>query len=359
MKLVGLSHALKIVFLNQRWIIIILLGVGVLLTSCSEEAPTDPFIPGKRDYVWSLDTLFYQGNAQTTMQSIYGTSSNNVYVVGHCEVSGGRMWHYNGANWQAVNLSSIRGGLNAIAGSGASNIWAVGGETFVDSNSHFVDTTFIIHNNGAGWTKTTGFTRKKAALYCVSVLSPTSVWAAGSMGTIYRLNGSTWELYEIGWQYFISSITTLSPTECYVIGHVSDNVVPLDSSGSFLFRFDGAAWLKVDSVMETPGAPIAHRGSVVYSRAGTLYSLGPNVYRRNGANWVKLLDALAGHMYQNSSSDVFAVGRSIWHFNGVNWFEFAQFQTNPGDFWYDCYADNGNVFVVGNDNQRTFVLHGK
>lgn len=339
---------------------IVILFVCLAITSCKEDnIITNPITPGKRDYVWTSDTLFALGNAQTSMRSMYGTSPNNVYVVGHCEVSAGRIWHYNGTNWQPVNLSSIRGGLEAIDGTAENNIWIVGGKTYVDSNFHFIDTTFVVHYDGASWTETVGFVRREASLYCVDVLDQNSLFAGGSMGILYRLNGGTWELYEVGWPYFFSSIAAISPTECYAVGHVEDSVVPVDSSGSFLFRFDGNNWQKIDSVMRTPGAPSPHMGIGVYAWGSTLYSLSSDVYRREGNSWVKLVEAQVGHMHQNSVGDIFAVGRAVWHFNGFNWQEFPQFRTAFGDAWSDCYTDGTQVFIVGNDNWKTTILHGK
>ncbi len=49
----------------------------------AEEGPKT----GKRDYVWSSDTLLYPNSFQTTMRSIYGTASNNDYIVGHKDLN--------------------------------------------------------------------------------------------------------------------------------------------------------------------------------------------------------------------------------------------------------------------------------
>ena len=334
-----------------------ILGV---LPSCKEETSTEPssFAPGKRSYTWTSDTLFFLGNAQTTMQSIFASTASNVYVVGHCEVSGGRMWRYNGTSWQTVNLSSIRGYLNAISGSSENDIWIAGGQAFLDSASNqYVDSTLIVHYDGASWRQITGFERRKE-LWCVTALSSTNVWAGGSDGVLYRLNGSTWELYETGSQYFFSSIAAMGPNEAYAMGHVSDSAPPVDSSGSFLFRFDGNSWQKIDSVMNTPGAAPAHMGAGVYTWGGLLYTIGSEVYRRSGNEWIKLVDAQVGHMSQSSPQNIIAVGRAVYHFNGIDWFQFTQFYSYPG-LWFDCYTDNNVVFIVGNDNERSIILRGQ
>jgi hypothetical protein len=290
------------------------------------------------------------------MDGMFATSPKNVYVVGHCEVSSGRMWHFSGSRWQTVDVSSVRGYLFAIAGTGANDIWVVGGQSYpIPGASYYYDSTLIAHFNGSVWAQITGFPRR-GGLWCVKALSPTSVWAAGQEGVLYRLNGTNWELYEVGSQYFFSSIAAISPDEAYAMGHVSDNTPPVDSSGSFLFRFDGHSWQKMDSVMNVPGSPPYHMGIGVYASQGSFYSIGPNVYRRSGNEWKKLVNALVGHMYQDNKYDIIAVGQGVWHFNGIDWQEFSQLPTTS--LWSDCYTDGQEAFVVGNDNWRTFILHG-
>lgn len=323
--------------------------LGLAFSSCKQASPQSPSVItlGKRDYVWSRDTLFYQGMWQTAMQSMYGSSPNNVYVVGHCEDSRGRMWHYDGSQWQPVLIPTVWGYLNAIAGTNANNIWVVGAQ---------IDSTLIARFNGVEWTKITGFPRR-GELWCVTVLSPTTVFAAGAEGILYRLNGSNWELYEVGRQYFISSIAAISANEAYAIGHVDDNAPPVDSAGSYLFQFNGSRWNKIDSVMLTPNPPPARiGGSGVYTFGGTLYTLGGGIYRREGPAWARLVTGSVGHMQQSGANHILAVGQSVLHFNGIDWKEFSALYPVYG---YDCFADGKEIFIVGNNGWQSFVIHGK
>ncbi len=341
------------------------IGLMLLFISCKDSAPEPSTItPGKRDYTWTRDTIQYPGSFQTTMESIYGTSDSNVYVVGHNELGRGKMYRYNGMFWQVVPLTIGEGGpitggiqLTEIHGSVANNIWAVGRENFLDPISgRVLDSSLVIHFDGMQWRK--AVVPRSTELWSVWVLSATSVWAGSSSGAILQLNGTVWTKYELGKQYFFSSIAAISPNEVYVMGHVDDFAVPVDSSGSFLFKFDGAQWKKIDSVMRTPSAPPPHMGIAVYSFSGILYSAESNVYRRSGTSWTKLVDAQVGSVWQSSSNNIIAVGRAVWHFNGFDWQQYHQF-SGFSDPWYGCYTDGNEVFAVGNDNSKTFILHGK
>lgn len=352
---------------NARLVTLFSLIVWIILTCLScKDNPTNPVTTptGKRNYIWTTDTLMYPVSYQTCMSSIYGTSANNVYICGHNDQNRGLMYHYDGKQWSPVSLTYSEGGpiqkgmdLNAMHGSGANDIWAVGYEGFGEPGTHIViDSSLVIHYDGAQWSACNIPARGKS-LYCVWSLSPTAVWAAGVGGLILWWNGSAWTKYEVGKQYFFSSIAALSPTEAYAFGHVSDNALPIDSSGSFLFKFNGTSWSIIDSVMRTPEAPPAHLGGVVYAAQGCLYTAGPNVYRRDGSQWTKLVDGEVGHMWQSVYNNIIVVGKTLIHFNGIDWVELLKL--DPSFIWSGCYTDGNIIFVVGFDNYKTLVKHGK
>jgi hypothetical protein len=211
-----------------------------------------------------VDTLFYLENAQTTMESIFGLDPHDVYVVGHCEVSGGRTWHFDGAGWIAVNVSTVHGYLNVISGSAPNDIWVVGGQAFFDPvGNRFVDSTLFVHYDGAAWNQFTGFQRS-GELWCVAVFSPTSVFAGDGNGVLYRLYQGHWKMFENGSGYLFSSIAAKNLVEAYAMGHIIDALLPIDSSGSFLFQLNGSSWVRIDSTMDTLGSPPPHMGIGIY-----------------------------------------------------------------------------------------------
>ncbi len=333
------------------------LSLALASLACEEATPPPSGTLGKRNYTWSYDTLSYPGSYQTNMQSAFGTSASNVYVVGHNDTRYGKMYKYNGQYWAPVDLTHIRtGALEDIHGTGPSDIWAVGSELFLDpTTGRILDSTLVIRFNGTTWQRV--ITPRRRSLFAVWAASPTSVWASSADGYVLRFDGSNWMVYDLGRQYFCSSIAALSPNEAYMMGHVSDWAPPVDSSGSFLFRFDGSNWRRIDSVMNTPGAPPASLGAGLYAWNGLLYSLGPNVYRRSGNAWAKLANAQVGHMWQSGPNNIVAVAPAVWHYNGIDWQEFTHLYALS--FWFDCYTDGEEVFIVGNDNSKSIILHGK
>jgi hypothetical protein len=84
--------------------------------------------------------------------------------------------------------------------------------------------------------------------------------------------------------------------------------------------------------------------------------VGPNIYRRQGIQWTKLLDAEVGRMYQNATNNNIAVGRQVWRFNGVDW---KAILTLPSMSGAACYSDGKEILMLTNDNWKTIVFHGK
>jgi hypothetical protein len=339
-------------------LLLLLVSTALLGSHLSCKKPTEPinqFKPGKRDYVWTIDTLSHPQSLVTAMRSMYGTSSTDVFVVGHCEVAAGRMWHYDGASWVPVNLSHITGALEAIDGSGPSDIWVAGAELYLDPNSgRIFDSSLVARYDGANWNKVT--IPKSTGLRCISVFSPTSVWAGSSTGTVLRFDGNGWTKYELGEAFFIVSIAAVSQTEAFVVANREDRAPPLDSAGFFVFRFSGTGWTAIDTAMRTPGSPPRHFGLQLSAWDGVLYSLSPNIYRYAGSGWQTVLVAEVARMWKSGPNNIFAVGRRVFHYNGIDWIEFAQLYPV---FGHGCFTDGNEAFIVGNDHARTFVLHGR
>ena len=88
----------------------------ILFVGCKNNGTAPPVIKNPRDYSWTIDTLSFQGSAQTMMTSLWGSSPTDVYAVGHNDQSIAVMWHYDGKSWTNVKLNPREGGGNTIDG---------------------------------------------------------------------------------------------------------------------------------------------------------------------------------------------------------------------------------------------------
>ena len=125
-------------------IIIVVIAVITIATNSCKDNGTGPetLEPGRRDYVWSVDTLNLGGN-YPQLRRIWGSSPNDVYVVGEGSPSEHNVWHFDGNNWSPLNQSGYFN-LAAIYGFGKNNVW-------IGSS----DNGEMYHYNGTTWKQTT------------------------------------------------------------------------------------------------------------------------------------------------------------------------------------------------------------
>jgi hypothetical protein len=66
------------------------------LSTCSDNPITDDTLqPGRRDYIWTIDTLkIPEGRSYPTW--MWGTNANNVWAIGSGYLNAYQIWHYDG-----------------------------------------------------------------------------------------------------------------------------------------------------------------------------------------------------------------------------------------------------------------------
>jgi hypothetical protein len=113
--------------LKARKVIILSSLLVFLLISCKHNplevsAPTPP---GRRDYVWTVDTLKSYSNYFT---GLWGSSPSDVWTVGGGGDDDNRLWHFDGTKWNAYNKELIICAGNALIGFSKNDVWMVGEE---------------------------------------------------------------------------------------------------------------------------------------------------------------------------------------------------------------------------------------
>lgn len=355
--------------------------VLVLITSLShwncgrnsvEVPPKNP-----REYEWTIDTIAYPGSFQTMMIDIWGSSSGNLYIVGHNDRGLGLMWHYDGAKWTDVKLGAAQGGkidqainLYSVFGTGSNSIWAVG--MMLDLNPHppptFVDSSLIIHFDGLQWKEAK--IERGGPLRSISGCDAREVWTCGARGTIYHYDGTSWVKDSVPSQIVpnqdlsFGQIKVKSRSEAFMIGATIPNA-PTGITYYF-FRRKNDLW-NVASSFSFQSGEFENRFGIYglwLSPEGTLYSFDSMVSKWTGTSWVKLYDRSSAlrRMGGTSESNFFVVGDfgEVLHFNGIDWFEYPQLK-NSDAVYSSVWTDESQVFVVGyvNDGSKTIILHGK
>jgi hypothetical protein len=348
-------------------LIVGLLSAIAMSISCKKDSPPEPPIgpkPGKREYVWTVDTITYPGSYQIGMRSIYGTSNDNIYIVGHNDQNRGKMYRFDGHRWSPIVLTASEGGpiqgaitLAAIDGRGPNDIWAVGEETYYDPLTRRIsDSSLIIHYNGVQWAKAQ--IRHARRLQAVKAFDDGSVFAGGMYGSSYRYDGSQWHfvsadtnIWFSGFGYDGQNICGLAYTPGWLAGYYE--II-------YLLRWADPIWQIVDSVSITTSvsARFGHLG--MGSFGSTVYSVGYGVFQKIGSRWDRIssIAGTYGVVRGTRAEHVFVVGDKVWHLNSENW---QELQARGASTWglSDVWCSEDEVFIVGSDALQSFVIHGK
>jgi hypothetical protein len=243
-----------------------------------------------------VPTPSLNGNSGS-FDSILVLSANDVWGGGDVVVSGVAIEplfeHWNGKAWTVVPGPAVAGFIRKLAGTGGSDIWAVG---YTTSN---VAKPLIEHFNGTQWQQVAApFPGIGGELYGVLALSPSDAWAVGlstlaAVGNaqqsgspvqtlIEHWDGRSWQVVQspnigtasVYQRNVLYSVAALSATDIWTAGQFQ---LP-DGSGSQLtlaLHWDGTAW----TIAPVPGVGLAtaYRG-VAVAQPSTVILVGAGAF---------------------------------------------------------------------------------
>jgi hypothetical protein len=371
--------------LNYKRLLVLQVNVllSIVLLSCRDEhnPVTPPTIKDPRIFSWSVDTLSYPGSFQTAMSAIWGSSSSDVYVVGHNDQNRGLMWHFNGNSWTSVKLAASEGGyilgamdLSNIFGFASDDIYAVGellhmSPVPIPGQSSLIDSSLIIHFNGTKWEDINIL--KSRRLNCISGNSSHFAFAGGWGKNYYTYNGFIWTRDSINifipsdGFFQIYSLAVMPSGETYALAKTNQQSLVRDTY--YFLKYYSNHWTVIDTAIIDPTQQQYKWG---YSRIwlspwGNLYSLGKGLYLLSGSTWIKVKDADSWFtgIYGTSEISYFVTGGygTVLHYNGSDYFQYMQFK-NLDVSLNDVWTDGKEVFTLGRASSSpevTIVLHGK
>lgn len=199
--------------------------------------------------------------AGKTLRGVWGTSSQDVWVVG----AAGTIGHFDGSTWQAMQ-SGTSANLYGVAGSSPTDVWAVG------------EMGTILHYDGSSWTLQRSSTERH--LSAVFVDSSAQMWAVGQGGTIVHRSASLagdFISYECGGPAWLTSIWGSGPERIWAVGQ-----------HGVLCRWDGKVWVMQPELTDSfEDATFTHVWGTSTQSAWIL-SDADKMYHFQGSGWVKL-----------------------------------------------------------------------
>jgi photosystem II stability/assembly factor-like uncharacterized protein len=216
------------------------------------------------------------GFTDLDLTDVWGSASNDVWIVANSETDVGNIFHFDGSGWSLADQYGLVT-YDVVWGSDACNVYFGGlgvstdfpNATYYDCAQFYTlvvdmgwdpitgiwgsakDDVWVVmqqptysvwHGDKSGWTnETPAFA--DAVLHDVWVASTGEVFAVGEGGTIYHHDGSGW---------VDQTITDLAEHFYGVWGTSTTNVIAV-GGGGMIYQYDGSAW----APMDVPGSVTA------------------------------------------------------------------------------------------------------
>lgn len=324
-----------------------------------------------REYQWTIDTVAYPGSVQTIMQSIWGSSPNDVYIVGHNDRGFGQMFHFNGSSWTPVSLNFGAIDLGDVFGFAPNDVWAVGERIFrnVVDDPYFIDSSLIIHYDGVKWSDyKVGRGRRLRSLWGTN---KDNVWFGGNNGTLFHYNGInikedlifnfTYHSGESKYNYY--SFTGNLDNKTYVLMNIERQNEPTRYS---IFERKNQTWDIFDD------SSYLVKSSIWLNSSGSLVATGYETKIKEGSIWKTFPQEdsiITTSVNGNADNNIFLVGYSnnsalkseILHYDGNNWHRYNNLLLS-NVIPHDLIVFQNEVFVVCETYTfpaKTIILHGK
>ena len=351
--------------------IIVLLVLLIIINSCGESG-TNPNKPTKSPFeiTWTADTIAYEGSGQTLMTSMWASSSNDVWIVGHNDIGIGEIFHFNGSSWKEVDpmndVPRSTKSIKKVMGLTPNNIWMVG------DRRAYTRKDLIINWDGTKWKEhNLNLQVRPISLF---VNKSNDIWVGCDSAVVLHYDGIKWERdipklnIPSGSEYFINGLIVKENTT-YL------NVAVYDIKGHrYIFYFVKGTmknWTLVDSMyQENPSSIIkwGNRG-LSLGKEGNIYSFGDfGVWEYINSSWSHIIpiNYTMLNVYELNENYKIAVGvyGMVWFYDGVSWKQINKFYSPDGDLYVsDVWTDGQEIIILSSTSnqfpQKTIVWRGK
>jgi len=333
--------------------------VSTLIILLLQHCPTqpddpDPAEPGRRDYVWTVDTLTVPYNDTFHPRRMWGSAADDVWLVGRGSTTR-LLWHFDGTEWQTDSVYRAIS-PSALWGFASDDIWLGNwGNVFW-------------HYDGYSWSKYGKVTPPEG--YDITSIeglwgsNPSSVWGVGfatnltsasAKGIIMHFDGSQWDYKSIPSLpvAFIRIRKQRSSQQLFVQGQRTAHV-PRDTFK--VYTYDGNKSL--DEIYSEPSSMVIWdiNGSLCFVSEQKIYTYKKNkfVLWKDFSN-----ENYVGWMVGRSAKDFFGVGAhgDIVRYNGT---DLATLYSNTISVW-NLFVIENSVFYVCKDIETGInkVIHGE
>ncbi len=336
-------------------------SLTVVLLGCHTSTGPEIPKPGKRDYTWTIETISYPGSTQTDLTTLWASCPRDVYVGGHNEAGWGWLYHFGGYQWSRIDQSFPRKmDVGQIYGFGPNDIWIAGMYAYRNPAPppNYLDSSVIFHYDGSAWMEAT--IDRGRGLWSIWGPGSQNLFASGSYGTLYRYDGAKWNRLQADSRIWFGPIGGRS-NQIYMLGYVPNSLSPDHITHEYLMNWDNNNFTVVDSILLVPGYKPTFGDNSIGGVDTNIYTVGDGVFRKSELGWSQILSTgqSFGGLYGTRREHIFACGsnKTLYHFNGRDWKQ-LEVPGDPALPLIGVWCTEEEVFVLGTDGSKSYVIHG-
>lgn len=319
--------------------------------SCdSVEPPVDNTKPGRRDYVWTIDTLDVP---YSIVRRMWGSGPTDVWAILGADLDR-TIWHYDGNSW---NTDGVYRSIDpaSIFGFAPDNIWLGGhqGEIWHYDGSTWSQFTVLVATQGTTITWDNIWGENPNNVYAVGAYEDHSLY--NNNGVIAHFDGDTWKLLNIEGNGNLVQIYKDISGYYFIRGTLYGMI---DTSKVFLLY--QSKLTEIYSNIETT----SYAAYIGLIEGRVLISYGKDIYTYSNNNF-KLFysvenQSFGGGIIGRSLKDIFlGMQDGIAHYNGNN-VQYLLNPSNPDAFITSWTILEKEVFFPFYDfsNGKTYIYKG-
>ncbi|MBX2977492.1 MAG: hypothetical protein KF721_15305 [Ignavibacteriaceae bacterium] len=331
--------------------LLVLLLLPLLFTAVSCNKPTEPnenTPPGRRDYVWSVDTLYSPNNI---LREIWGATPTDIWLAGPGGITNyDGLWHFDGIKWKPYEKQILGLSPNCIFGLSQNNIWLGGNDGK------------IWHFNGVNWYQT-NMRFDNANIWDIYGKSINDLYAIGTRFILCK-SGTEWnEELTIAQSNNIYMQQILEYANImYIAGKKPAPLTSMEPDTLAFWEYHNKQLKEIFAkpVNQITFVSINKIGKEVY------FLLGRDLNRYENGKFIKIMTftepKFGYHVYGRNEKDFF-VGMidGLAHFNGENVEYLIRFENDFTSISTKPLIFEKEVFFPVNDyiNGYNLVFHGK
>lgn len=331
-------------------ILLLIFVISVFYINSCDSGPTEPEVkPGRRDYVWEVDTL-KPPEGRSLPFVMWGENANDVWAVGLSYLNAYCIWHFDGVTWKNYEPDKFilpRG----IWGTDRNNIWiCCSNGAFWNFNGgrwKEVSTLKIDGYYDLDFQKIVGYNKNN--IYAVGFADSIDNYSYKAI--IAKYDGKNWSLVNIPkiqesfWQIYYDKTS----------GKFLINSLNFDTPEGKIYSFDGTNLNVVHTFQNTWSLCNVNR-EVYFQEEQKLYKYSSNKFDLfkdfGGTEYI-------GNAIGTNEKNIFTVnGDGIGHYNGEN---LTTIFKKKNQEWTPSGAIvfESDLFFIYDDLDYTYIVHGK